>query len=214
MFSNLNPQLPYYLLLFLLTIILRFIRAYRSHPKDPESSKKYRTNYLYFGFDLVFVSAGVFILLSQSDTQNAATFMILYVILVVLGGFFEEESVGRTFRTAGHIFVSLIVVAVTCYAFWGFDGIKVPNKISTTKKWRVALPYMDTSLNRNFGIKNVPIKSSHVVEVSSGSRFEAVQAAKEDFYSAKGPTPFNTKTEKNSITMIILEGDVVVELVN
>ena len=101
-----------------------------------------------------------------------------------------------------------------CYAFWGFDGMKVPNKISATKKWRVALPYMDTSLNRNFGIKNDPIKSSHVVEVSSGSRFEAVQDAKADFYSAKGPTPFNTKTEKNSITMIILEGDVVVELVN
>ena len=184
--------------------------------------KEYRTNYLYFGFDLVFVSAGVFILLSERNTNYAATFMILYVILVVLGGFFEEESVSRKFRTAGHIVVSIIVIVVTCYAFLGFDGTKDTNKTYTTlgagaqavEQWRVALPYIDTALNRNFGVKSMLIKSIFVVEVSSKSRLETVNAAKENFYSSKGPSPFNARTEKNSITMIILESEAVVELLH
>ena len=47
MFDDLNPQLPYYLIFFLITIILRLIRAYRSRPKDdPESLKDYWVLYV------------------------------------------------------------------------------------------------------------------------------------------------------------------------
>ena len=82
------------------------------------------------------------------------------------------------------------------------------------EQWRVALPYTDTSLNRNFGVKDAPIRTIFVVEVSSKSRLEVIRAAKENFYSSKGPSPFNARTKKNSITMIILESEAVVELLH
>ena len=63
--SEINPQLSYYLMLFVLTVILRWIRAYRSRPVESASSmderERYRASYLFFGFERVNVSAGVFI---------------------------------------------------------------------------------------------------------------------------------------------------------
>ena len=135
MLSDLNPQLPYYLMLFLLTVILRFIRAYRSRPQDDgdlELWKQYRARYLYFGFELVNVSAGVFILLSEHATKYVGTVMMLYVILVILSFFFEDDGVGRRLKVAGHAGVSLIVLAVTFYAFLAVDGLKPLPKATTT----------------------------------------------------------------------------------
>lgn len=164
--SNLNPQLPYYLMLFMLTIILRCIRAYRSKPKhdvDRVAFTKYVSGYFYFGFELVNVSAGVFILLSEHASKYVGSLMILYVILVILSFFFEDEGVGLKVKTVGHILVSTVVIAVTVYAFTSVNGLK-PCKTeisSTNNKWQVALPYMDTTLNRNFGTKNIAIKKKY-----------------------------------------------------
>lgn len=213
--DNLNPQLPYYLMLFLLTIILRFIRAYRTRPSadtDPEIAKEYNVRYFFFGFELVNVAAGVFILLSEHATKYVGSVMILYVVLVILSFFFEDESVERKLRTGGHITVSLIVLAVTLYAFFQVDGLK-PCTTSTksVQNWRVALPYMDTALNRNFGAQKTPIQSVYIIDVPAASRIEALQAAKMSFFSEKGPSPFVAKVEKNPLTMIVFENDVVIE---
>lgn len=217
MFENLNPQLPYYLLLFLLTVILRCIRAYRQQPDDAneDAKKNYWSNYCYFGFELVNVSAGVFILLSEKATKYVATFMILYVILVILSFFFEDEKVGRRLKTVGHLFVSGVVIAVTFYAFLAFDGLKETSyqaeSAKSNIKWRVALPYVDTSLNRNFGVKDRPLLSSFTITVNATSRLEAIAIAKDIFYGEKGPMPFIAKGEKNRLTMVIIESEVIVE---
>jgi hypothetical protein len=176
--------------------------------------KQYRARYLYFGFELVNVSAGVFILLSEHATKYVGTVMMLYVILVILSFFFEDDGVGRTLKAAGHAGVSLIVLAVTFYAFLAVDGLKPPPTMATiqpAQKWRVALPYIDTTLNRNFGVKATPIQSVYIVEVSTASRFEALKAARTTFFSEKGPDPFVAKVEKTPLTMVLLEGNVVVE---
>jgi hypothetical protein len=217
MLANLNPQLPYYLMLYLLTVILRFIRAYRSRPKDDgnlDEIKLYRVRYLYFGFELVNVSAGVFILLTENATKYVGTVMIMYVILVILSFFFEDEGVGRKLKTAGHIWVSLTVLVVTLYAFLGVKGLASTEPktiIQSAQKWRVALPYMDTSLNRNFGIKAAPLQSVFIEEVSAPSRLDALRAVKANFFSEKGPYPFVAKVEKTPLSMVVLESDAVVE---
>jgi hypothetical protein len=178
MFSDLSPQFPYYLLLFFLTVVLRFIRAYRSHPKDQNGSGagKYWTHYFYFGFELVNVSAGVFILLSEQAASYVATFMILYVILVVISFFLEDEGVGQKLKLWGNILISIAVVSVTCYAFLSFDRLKVDAKSNGTKaektqsfKWLIALPYIDASLNRNFASKNEVIRNIYIVQTTSQS---------------------------------------------
>lgn len=217
---EINPQLPYYLLLFILTIILRCIRTYRgrlSFPDTPEGKKDYKWSYSFFGFELVNVSAGIFILLSEHATKYVGAIMILYVILVILSFFFEESGVGRKLKTIGHMSVSVVVVLVTFYAFFAVDGLKPsPTKAATENKiqptvWRVALTYVDTSLNRNFGVKSTPLQSSYVTEVSGPNRYEAIRVAKAQFYSETGPLPFVDKAEKNPVSMIILENSIVVE---
>jgi hypothetical protein len=213
MLSGINPQLPYYVMLFVLTIILRLIRAYRSRPTnedDLESKKEYIARYFYFGFELVNVSAGVFILLSEYATKYVGTVMMLYVILVILSFFFEDDGVGRILKITGHMVVSLVVVGVTFYAFLAVDGLNS----TTTQNWRVAFPYIDTTLNRNFGVKATPIQSVFVVEVSAASRIEALNEARTTFFSEKGPSPFVAKVAKTPLTMVVIEGDAVVESVN
>ena len=219
MIENLNPQLPYYLLLFLLTVILRFIRAYRSQPDENASTatkRSYWTHYFYFGFELVNVSAGVFILLSEKATKYVATFMILYVILVILSFFFEDEKVVRKLKTAGHLFVSFVVIAVTFYAFLFFDGLKEkefphPSEGGKYLQWRVALPYVDTSLNRNYAVKDELLLSSYTTTVSATSKIEAIAVAKDNFYSDKGPKPFAARVEKTKLSMVTIDSDAVVE---
>ena len=220
--GDINPQLPYYLMLFVLTVILRFVRTYRSRPRDPnvgrEERADYWARYTYFGFEFVNVAAGVFILLSEHATQYIATVTIGYVVLVVLSFFFEEEGAHRMLRTIGHLFVSAIVIIVTIYSFTSVEGLmpakEAPQPVvqqQATEKWRVALPYIDSALNRNFGVREAPIQSVYIVEVAAASRSEALQAAKQSFFSASGPQPFLPRTEKTSLTMFVLEGEAVVE---
>ena len=159
MLSNINPQFPYYLLLFVLTIIIRLIRTYKARPKDllNNENNNYWTNYLYFGFELVNVSAGVFILLSQRSASYVATFMLTYVILVIISNFLEDEQVGWKLRTFGHITVSIIIFSLTSYAFLNANAVKFAteqNAVEKEARWRVSVPYMDTSLNRNYSVKS------------------------------------------------------------
>lgn len=217
--SNINPQFPYYILLYVLTIIIRLIRAYKARPKDSESSnhKDYWSNYFYFGFELVNVSAGVFILLSQRSASFVATFMLMYVILVVISNFLEDEQVGTRIRTIGHILVSVIIFSLTSYAFLNANAIKAAAEQSKSEKaatWRIALPYMDTSLNRNYSVKNDILKSVFVCDVQGITKSEAIQTAKRIFYSQNGPNPFLPKTEKSPISMIILEIEIVAERIS
>jgi len=219
MFDNLNPQLSFYLLFYLITIIIRFIRAYRSRPKEvPLALKEYWVNYLYFGFELVLGSAGVFILVLEAATRYAGAIMIMYGSLIIMSAFLEEEGVGRKLKTIGHVVVSCLVVLVTLAAFTQVHGLKSPiskdsqTGVPVTQKWRVSLPYVDISLNRNFGIKSKLVQNVYIVEVSGKSRLEAIQIARSQFYSDQGPMPFNSKTPKTDMTMIIREDNVVVEL--
>lgn len=216
MTSSINPQFPYYLLLYVLTVIIRLIRAYKARPKKGATAehKHYWTNYLYFGFELVNVSAGVFILLSQNSASFVATFMLMYVILVVISNFLEDEHVDVALKTAGHVIVSVVIISITCYAFLNDSYIKsdtIKTQPVISNKWKVALPYMDTSLNRNYSVKTDIIKSVYVCEVEAKTKPEAIISAKEMFYSEKGPNVYLPKIEKSPISMIVLDVEIVAE---
>lgn len=222
--SEINPQLSYYLMLFVLTVILRWIRAYRSRPVDSASSmderERYRASYLFFGFELVNVSAGVFILLTQAAVAYVGAVIILYVILVVVGFFLEEDRVGTPVKKFGNLLVSLIVLGVTLLAFFKVDGLKGPDPLpvrqiephaSVEAAWRVAVPYFDMSLNRNFDVEKDPLKSLFVAEVVASTRVDAIASAKSAFYSGTGPAPYLPKARKTAISMIVLEAEIVAE---
>lgn len=214
MTTGINPQLPYYLMLYLLTIVLRCIRAYRNRPVFDESQEEhagYVASYFFFGFELVNVAAGVFILLSEHASQYVGTVMILYVILVIFSFFIEEKNVGLRVRTVGHVGVSLAVIAVTILSFLEVDALKGPVDDTALVSWRVAIPFVDATLNRNFAVKVSPVQSVWVVEVRAGSRPSAVDSAKVQFYSDRGPKPFLEKVEKSPVSMIVIDAGVVAE---
>lgn len=224
---DINPQFPYYLLLYVLTVILRLIRAYRTKPENPTKEEKaqYRLRYLLFGFELVNVSAGVFILLSEKAPTYVGTIMMLYVILVIVSFFFDEESVGLKLRVGGHIAVSTIVLIVTVGAFTYMTGLneapkqldkKEPVRLpvatqAVSSKWRVAFPYIDQTLNRNFGVKEEPVKSVFIIVVNAADRQGALTEARGAFLSEKGPMPFVKKIDKTPYTMMPLDGEVTAE---
>lgn len=218
MFRSLSPQFLYYALLYVLTFSLRAIKAYKARPPEvaDRSQLKYRAKYLFFGFELVNVSAGVFILLSESARSYMAAIMILYVILVVYSFFLENDNVDLKPKLAGHIIVTLVVLSVTFYAFLGHAPLQPASAEVCVdvapQKWRVALPYIDYSLNRNFAVKSEPIVTSYVVEVQGLTRQEAIQNAREKLYSESGPKPFLGKQEKNEMSVIVVERNIVAEV--
>jgi hypothetical protein len=216
MFNDLNPQFPYYFCLFALTILLRLTRAYRYRPSTdatPAEVSEYAPNYFSFGFELVNVSAGVFILLSEKATKYVATFMIAYVILVILSIFLEEDRITKPLKIWGNIVITGVVVAFTCYAFLGVDALKSDEGGSAhgEPNWKVSLPYVDATLNRNFAVKSDPLLSSYVVQVSASNRTQAIAHAKYSFFGEKGPKPFAVKSEKSKFTMMIVEEDITAE---
>lgn len=179
--------------------------------------------YWFFGFELVNVSAGVFILLSEHATKFVASFMILYVILVVTSFFFEDDKAEITHKFMGNLLISIIVISVTLYAFLGFEGLKekpaADNGANTTAQprmfsWKVGVPYLDTSLNRNFNAKTESIQSFYVVEVTAVSREDAIKQAKLIFFSDKGPVPFVPKAEKTIWSMIVVESQMIAERIS
>ncbi len=209
--STINPQLPYYIAVYVLTIVLRLIKVYRERPKPEGEDKNYLFNYLYFGFDLVNVSAGVVILLSEYAPKYFATFMMIYVVLVVISYFCDDQTVNFKLRLFGHIFSSIVVIALTFYTFFGFEAIKYDGP-DAIRKWRVNLVYIDTSMNRLLAAKSQAIKTSYSVAISAQSRHEAIALARDVFYSDTGPAPFVSKSEKGPATMIVIENESVVEL--
>jgi len=219
MLKDINPQFTYYIMLFLLTLILRSIRAYNGRPTDSSSkaAKAYWVNYLYCGFEMVNVSAGVFILITQSATNYVGTIMMLYVILVVVSFFLEGNNIGRSIKALGHSAVSIVIFGVTIYAFLIYDGLKptaaqpcdaLENRERT---WKVALPYLDTSLNRYHGAKHDVILSFWSDEVNATSKADAIIAAKKRFQASDGPTPFQVKQEKTLVSMVVIDEKVVAE---
>jgi hypothetical protein len=216
MFNDLNPQFPYYFCLFALTIFLRLTRAYRYRPASdatPTEVSDYAPNYFSFGFELVNVSAGVFILLSEKATKYVATFMIVYVILVILSIFLEEDRTTKRLKIWGNILITCVVVAFTSYAFLGVDALRNEDGVSVNGEpnWRVSLPYVDATLNRNFAVKSDPLLSSYVVHVAASNRTQAIAQAKSFFYGEKGPKPFAVKSEKSKFTMMIIDEDITAE---
>jgi len=212
--NGINPQLPYYLMLYLLTIVLRCIRAYRNRPVGTlasEAQRGYLASYFFFGFELVNVAAGVFILLSEHASKYVGTVMILYVILVIFSFFIEENNVGLRVRTAGHVTVSLVIVGVTLASFMKIDGLRGPVGDGSSARWRVALPFVDATLNRNFAVRLSPVQSVWVTDVTANGRSAAIDSAKARFYSVTGPKPFLDRTEKSPVSMIVLDASVVAE---
>ena len=207
------------LLLYVLTLILRFIRAYRARPQsaDPEEQKIYKARFVFFGFELVNVSAGVFILLSEHAAKYVGTVMMLYVILVILSFFFEDDNVGLKVKVWGHVGVSLVVFVVTFYAFLAVDGLRVKKEAILTPlkpaevRWRVALPYFDQSLNRNFGVRDTPVRLVFVTPVSASNRDDAIRKATLQFRTESGPRPFSNKAERNASVLMIIETDTTAE---
>lgn len=214
---SINPQFPYYILLYIMTALVRWTRVYRERPRTGNfaQNKKYWLRCLYFGFELVNVSAGVFILLSQKASVFIATFLVLYVMLVLLANWLESEDVTDLVKTICHAIVITIIVSVTCYTFLGFEGLnesRAPGSdANTMRQWRVAIAFKDSSLTQHVGAKKDAIYVSYVTEVDASSRKEAIQKAQDKFYSADGPRPFNVNTEKTENTMEISERKIVTE---
>lgn len=217
MLQSVDPQFPYYVCLFVLTILLRCIRTYRSRPEagaSPDERSDYRARYAFFGFELVNVAAGVFILLSERMPSLNATVLVMYVMLVIVGFSLEDEKFGRRVKVVGHLGISVAVLCITAFAFLGLDSLR-PQHPPAPKEmvWRVAMPYMDQTLHWHFGVRDTPITSVWVDTLPADSREEAVKQATQRFMSAQGPRLFQAGAERTTLNLLLLEGQIVAESV-
>lgn len=217
MLQSVDPQFPYYVCLFVLTILLRCIRTYRSRPEEgapPDEISDYRARYAFFGFELVNVAAGVFILLSERMPSLNATVLVMYVMLVIVGFSLEDEKFGRRVKVVGHLGISLAVLAITAFAFLGLDSLRRQHPNTPREMaWRVAMPYMDQTLHRHFGVRDNPITSVWVVTVPADNRDDAVVQATQRFLSPQGPRLFHAGAERTTLNLLLLESQIVVESV-
>lgn len=142
--------------------------------------------------------------------------MVFYVILVIASFFLDEEKIeSLKKRGVGHIIISVAILVVTIFSFYSIDGLKTKEKTKnfrpTIQQWKVALPYIDQTLNRNFNVKEEPIKSIYIVTVNAQDRNAAILEAKKKFLSENGPKPFLKNAEKTPYLMFTLEYDSIVE---
>ncbi len=201
-----SPQLLYYLLLYVLVILMRAIRTYRGQNKTDAAA------YAFFGLEMVNVSAGVFIMLTETANDFIAPLVMLYVILIIIGFFVDDDGVNKKLKVILNFGVSIVVLIVTGVAFSKYSyefGNGVTNK---DIKWHVAVPYIDASLNRTLSVKNDVLRSFYTVEVTAPSRKKALIAARDSFYGNGGPQPFVPKSDKSEMSMIWLSDNAVTSL--
>lgn len=215
-----TPQLFFYLVFYFITIMLRFMRVYAAtlhlSGKESPAAAPGKAGYFYFGFDLVNVAAGVFILLAQNSTAFLSVFFMVYMAFAILGLFLDIVNVPSIWKASGHVVVSTAIIGVTVYAF-AFDGVSktgapaMEAQAPVNTSWNIAIPYYDMSLISHFSPKKQRLASVYTAKVTGSTRAEAVTAARKQFESENGPRPFNDKLERSQATMIVLDQDIVAE---
>jgi hypothetical protein len=137
-----NDEMYYYLAIYIIIIISRVGKLYR----DKENSIERK--FIFIGQDLVFASLGL--VYSFSNTPWGSLLMWVYIIIIV--AIINFESISQTSEEFKLFFHGSLFVFIFSLTFYAVGILKYENKASkSSSTFLVIIPYVDNSLNANFG---------------------------------------------------------------
>jgi hypothetical protein len=181
--------LVYYLGLYFLVLLLKFINTARKPSNDIEENKinkngKPKWQYiLHVSLDVVYTSAGFAIALIENLRTWIPAIMILYVILVILSTSVENLTfLNLNTRTSIHGTILLVVITCTILGYTNNFG-KPKELIPKEKNYKVVIPYIDLSLMKHTGLdfSSTPENNFRVI-INSEDISKVRQLAIDSFY--------------------------------
>jgi hypothetical protein len=189
-------SLLYYIGLYLLVFILKFISVARKPSPDTydiESNNANKPNWnyvLHISLDIVYTSAGFAIVLIENLKTWIPAIMVIYVILVILSTSVDNLNyLSLAKRTYIHIAISLFVIISTFLGYWlNFGKPIVPKEVA--KQYKVLIPYLDLSLMKHTGLDflNAPENNFRVI-IKCDDLQRVKQMAVDSFYLSSKVVP-------------------------
>ena len=222
----LSPQMIYYLILYLFIFVIHLSKIY-PNVRDNPSQFSWRY-YGFFSLEIVYTSTGVALLVMASQRDWMSVIMISYMLLLICSALLD--TIGTKFQdksrfTAHMVIIGIVVLAtIVLHATvlskvyerekgWGALISKLKTA-PTVPSYRVAIPYIDLTLDRYLGRgKMEDIKFVYIAKVTAISREEAIEKAKAKFWGSDADSMklFSQNKEKNLYNVSVFGDEIFVE---
>jgi hypothetical protein len=171
---------------------------------DKSQNKKF-LDYFLIAQELVYASAGIFILLMEKDKNLIAPIAIAYAFLVYVSS--TNSSIDGS-KSEWKIYfynvsVVIIILAVTIISFsWFLPSYSVGTGngktvyYDTTRVYTVVIPYTDNTLKKNIGRVNLGERQFfYSIDIKADNKDIAIEQAKASFYESSLTKPIYPKLQ-------------------
>lgn len=210
--------LIYYLGLYALVFLLRFIYLARRVSKpteDTSDSTNNKNNWLRIfnvSLDLVYTSAGFAIALIENLPNWIPAIMILYIFLVILSASVDTlTALSNNTRTLIHLIVVITVITITIIGYSSNFG-KPIEKTKEFVSFKVIIPYSDLSLIKHAGLDfSTAPENNYRIVVKAKDVVSAKQLAIDSlFYCDKNYPLYGLRTIESKKSLLRLNSDEII----
>lgn len=210
--------LIYYLGLYALVYLLKFISIFRGLVEQTNSDKEFsqrkirRLSILDVSLDLVYTSAGFAIALIENLPNWIPAIMILYIFLIILSASVDTLSfLSVKWRTFIHTMIAVCVIITTIVGYKTNFG--KPEKVEKSKfKYKVVVPYMDLSLIKHAGLdfEKAPENNYRII-IEAKDDPSAKQIAIDSFFNCSTNYPlYGERTSESKRNQLRINSDEIV----
>lgn len=207
------PQAVYYLMLYALIVVIKFVKVFLLIKRNPNDHSWAHVTFV--ALEVVNTSAGVVILLVASVTKGwVGVVLIGYAMLLFVSSALDTlgPEINERKRVALNLIVVIFVISSTVFAFQFFiHGGSMEDPTPAEASYSVAIPYIDNTLSRHIGAKRPGVVTVFNLKVNALSREAALEKAIAAFESERGPALFDPQAAKNDFNINILRSRIVVE---
>jgi len=212
-----SPTLSYYLGLFTLVIFIRFFRVRRDKPNKTDRKI---WDYFLIAQEIVYTSAGIFILMLEKEKIWVGLIVIIYVILVFASSAMDglnQDSEYKLISLFNPIIVVLVVVgAILCFQVYmpnleQKEVIKEQSTFDSLYQYKVALPFYDNTLKKHVGQERLGKRMlMYFTEINTNRAINPVDSAKKEFYESSVSNPIITDVKGVDEKIVINEDKIVI----
>lgn len=181
--ENLNPDLFYYLGLYLLIFLLRYIKLIKQK-KSIEETISFR-RILFVSLDLSYTAAGFVILLLANLKAWIPVIVIFYILYVFAGLMLDlmDDKLKAQTKLIWHVTLISLLLIMTIVTFTVILEPTSPKETMPQKReYKVLVPYKDQTLITHLGFRTAgSTKLVFLVNVEATTEEEARIKAKNEF---------------------------------
>jgi hypothetical protein len=198
-----TTTLIYYSFLFAFVIIAHFFKFIKS------DEKRDKIELLFLGQEIVFASAGIFIIILEKDKNNLAAIAIIYTFLVFISTASDSSDIKKFKKIK--VFINITILVIILIGTF----IYLPNlEEKINKSYTVIIPYYDNTLKKNVGEEKFGERQLFFYkEISCNNEKQAIEYAKAEFYKLQISKPIypdikeiDEKIIQNDSNIIIKKG--------